>query len=295
MLEDRDYMRQPDYHPVRVSFTVAVLILCAVVFIIECIATGYPPVFSEGNYFVLSLAGLKHGYVWQLLTYQFMHAGFLHILLNGLVIYFFGRFVEEMFGGKKFLILFLTGGVIGGLVQMLAAWLWPAHFGDAVIGASAGAYGLVAAFAVVNWSQRFTLLIYFIPVAMCGRTLFWGSIGVTIIMGLIPNTGIANAAHLGGILTGFLFAQIIQGRWHLPQWKFPSRRSKPREFVAASTGKNKFWSSAANQPDEDLSADEFLKNEVDPILDKISAHGIQSLTSRERDILEKARSKMSKR
>lgn len=295
MLEDRDYMRQPDYHPARVSFTVAVLILCAAVFIIECIATGYPPLFLPGNYFVLSLDGLKYGYVWQLLTYQFMHAGVLHILFNGLVIYFFGRFVEEMFGGKKFLILFLTGGVIGGLVQMLAAWLWPAHFGDAVIGASAGAYGLVAAFAVVNWSQRFTLLIYFIPVAMCGRTLFWGSIAATVIMGLIPNTGIANAAHLGGILTGFLFAQIIHGRWHLPQWKFPSRRDKPREFVAAGKSKNKFWSSAANQSDEDLTADEFLQKEVDPILDKISAHGIQSLTARERDILEKARAKMAKR
>jgi rhomboid family protein len=296
MLEDRDYMRQPDYHPARVSFTVAVLILCAAVFIIECIATGYPPFFSEGNYFVLSLTGLKHGYIWQLLTYQFMHAGVLHILFNGLVIYFFGRFVEEMFGGKKFLILFLTGGVIGGLVQMLATFLFPKNFPDIpVVGASAGAYGLVAAFAVVNWSQRFTLLIYFIPVAMRGRTLFWGSIAATVIMGLIPNTGIANAAHLGGILTGFFFAQIIQGRWHLPQWKFPSRRIKPREFVAARTGKNKFWSSAANQPDEDLSADEFLQREVDPILDKISAHGIQSLTSREREILEKARSKMGKR
>ncbi len=90
--------------------------------------------------------------------------------------------------------------------------------------------------------------------------------------------------------------QIFQGRWHLPQWKLPARRrSPPREFVATGAGKKPFWRPAADKPDEDLSADEFLQREVDPILDKISAHGIQSLTARERDILEKARAKMAKR
>ena len=73
-----------------------------------------------------------------------------------------------------------------------------------------------------------------------------------------------------------------------------SRRVRPREFVTTRAGKGKFWRSAANQPEEDLSTDEFVKSEVDPILDKISAHGIQSLTAREREILEKARSKMGK-
>jgi hypothetical protein len=45
---------------------------------------------------------------------------------------------------------------------------------------------------------------------------------------------------------------------------------------------------------EELATDEFLQTEVDPILDKISTHGIQSLTARERGILEKARAKMAK-
>lgn len=285
-------MRQPAYRPVRVSFTVALLVVCAAVFVVECIATGYPPQFSEGNYFALSLEGLKHGYVWQLLTYQFMHGGFLHILFNGLVIYFFGRFVEEIFGGRKFLILFLTSGVMGGLVQMLGALAWRDHFGGAVVGASAGAMGLLAAFAVVNWTQRFTLLIYFIPVTMCGRTLFWWSIGFTVIMGLVPHTGVANAAHLGGILTGFLCAHLFRrGGW--PTMRFPIRRKAPREQVAAGARKDGKWRPADNSA-EDLSAEEFLQQEVDPILDKISAQGIHSLSAREREVLEKARKKMSR-
>ena len=80
----------------------------------------------------------------------------------------------------------------------------------------------------------------------------------------------------------------------MPQWHLPARRVAPREFAARRAGK-KAWGSGAIPPDEDLSPDEYLQKEVDPILDKISASGIQSLTQREREILEKARSRMNKR
>jgi len=298
MLDDRDYMRQPAYHEPRGSFTVALLIVNAAVFVVELLASNFPrSFFVEKNYFALSLDGLKSGFVWQLLTYQFMHANWLHLLFNSIAIFFFGRPVETVLGRARFLTLYFSSGIMGGLVQMLFAFLFPS-FNEAVVGASAGAYGLVAAFAVMNWEERFTLLIYFIPVAMRGKTLLWVSFALALLGILTPSNGVANAAHLGGILTGFFYVrQIVQGRWHWPQWKFPKHHTAPREFVAARTGKNKnsFWRSAAGKPDDDSSTDEFLKNEVDPILEKISAHGIQSLTAREREILEKARAKMAKR
>jgi Rhomboid family len=176
---------------------------------------------------------------------------------------------------------------------MLFALCLPNFFGGAVVGASAGAYGLVAAFAVINWTERFTLLIYFIPVTMRGKTLLWGSIAFALICMANLNSGVANAAHLGGILTGFFFARrMFHGNW--PRLEIPSRR-EPREVAAKSAGKYSFWRSAANKPDEELSADEFLQREVDPILEKISEHGIQSLTARERETLEKARAKMANR
>jgi len=298
MLEDRDYMRQPAYHESRISFTVALLIANAVVFLVQLAASNFPRgPFIEYNYFALSLAGLKSGYVWQLLTYQFMHANWLHIIFNSIAIYFFGRPVETVLGSRRFLILYFSSGIIGGLVQMLFASLF-SSFDAPVVGASAGGYGLVAAFAAMNWMERFTLLVYFIPVTMRGRTLLWACIGLALIGMLTPSSGVANAAHLGGILTGFFYVrQIVQGRWHWPQWKFPPRRAAPREFVAAGSAKNKsgFWRSTAGKSDDDSSTDEFLKNEVDPILEKISTHGIHSLTAREREILEKARAKMTKR
>jgi membrane associated rhomboid family serine protease len=299
MLEDRDYMRQPAYHEPRVSFTVALLILCAVVFVIECIFCGYPPNFSEGNYFALSIDGLKHGYVWQLLTYQFMHAGLMHILLNGWAIYIFGRAIEETLGSKNFLILFLTSGVIGGIFQALAGWIWPDYFGGAVVGASAGAFGLVAAFAVLFPERELMLLLFFVlPLRLRAKTLLLFAAALAVFGLVVHGDNIANAAHLGGMLTGIIFIRLfIQGRWRWPQWRFSGRRAAPHEFVAAGSAKNKsgFWRSAVGKPDDDSFTDEFLQNEVDPVLEKISAHGIQSLTAREREILEKARAKMTKR
>jgi len=296
-------MRQPAYYRPRLSFTVALLIANAIVFLIELVTCGYPPLFSPDNYFALSLTGLEHGYVWQLLTYQFMHVGFLHIFLNCWAIYIFGREVEKTLGPPKFLILYFSSGVIGGLFQMLGALIWPSHIGGAVVGASAAALGLVAAFATLFPEQE--LLLIFPPMTLKAKYLLWGVAALSVFCIFFPNSeltllmggNIAHAAHLGGMLMGFVFARcLIQGHWHWPQWGLsPSRPAAPREFVVTRAGRGRFWRSAAGKPDEELSTDEFVKSEVDPILDKISAHGIQSLTAREREILEKARNKMTKR
>jgi membrane associated rhomboid family serine protease len=191
--------------------------------------------------------------------------------------------------------LYVASGVIGGLVQLLYFFLTSEN--GSVVGASAGGTGLVGAFCMLSWDESFSLLVfYIIPVTMRGKTLFWLSLGLASLFLLTPQSHIANAAHLGGLLAGFLYVrQIFQGRWHLPQWHLPARRSPPREFAARRVGKKAVWGSGPIPPDEDLSPSEYLQKEVDPILDKISASGIQSLTQREREILEKARSRMNKR
>ena len=92
-----------------------------------------------------------------------MHAGLLHIFFNSLAIYVFGREIEAVLGSKKFLILFLSAGVIGGLVQELTALVWPDLFGLPVVGASAGAFGLVAAFAMLFPERRIDAAAVFRP------------------------------------------------------------------------------------------------------------------------------------
>ena len=85
-------------------------------------------------------------------------------------------------------------------------------------GASAGAFGLVAAFAVLFPDQRLVMLLFFIiPLVMRARTLLWLSVALAVLGILLPYFGIgfmgniAHAAHLGGILTGFLFAHCVRG------------------------------------------------------------------------------------
>jgi membrane associated rhomboid family serine protease len=295
MLEDRDYMRQESDEP-RISFTVAIIVVNAILFLVEYIlqvarVQNSEPI--ENTYFALSLGGMSHGYVWQLLTFQFMHANWVHLLGNSLAIFFFGRSVETVLGGRTFLTLYFTSGIVGGLVQMVYALVTQDY--HPTVGASAGAAGLIGAFALMAWDEQFTMIIYFVPVAMRGKTLFIGSI--VVFAALVPmQNHVANAAHLGGILAGFFYVrQIVQGRWHLPEWKLPTRAEAPRELAAKHAGQKSPWKLHSIPPAEDLTKDEFLQKEVDPILDKISARGIQSLTAREREILEKARSRMNKR
>jgi membrane associated rhomboid family serine protease len=291
MLEDRDYMRQPEYpeprwtprfHP-RWSWTVVLLISYAVVYLAEIIVSPVPRQLIPGNdfcyeYFALSLQGIEHGYVWQLLTYQFMHGSFLHIFLNCWAIYVFGREMESLLGARRFLTLYFSSGIIGGVFQLLGAWVWPQMFGGEVIGASACAFGLVAAFAMMFPEREISLLLFFIiPLTIRARTLLIVSAVLAVGGIFIPFGHIANAAHLGGMVMGWFFVRhILQGDWSRlggflhPAQKQPSRRP-PLEALE-------------KKPETG-----FVESEVDPILDKISAHGIQSLTSREREILETAR------
>ena len=106
--------------------------------------------------------------------------------------------------------------------------------------------------------------------------------------------GVAHAAHLGGLVAGIFYVRFaVLRRWPAPDRR--PRRPAPREFVNVTALKAESWNTPVSQSAEELSDAEFVSREVDPILDKISAHGIQSLTDRERKILDAARKKMEKR
>lgn len=275
------------------SATVILLVVLVVAFVVQLLAERYTD-FPVLKWFALSLPGLTHGYAWQLITYQFMHGGWLHLLVNCWVIYVFGRELEEALGPARLLGLYLSGGVLGGLVQGAAGVLVGGGFAAPVVGASAGAFALLAAFASLYPDRVLTLLLFFIiPVSLRAKYLLL-FLGIITVMGLLlPSGNIAHAAHLGGMLTGLLFARYaIDWDWswlRLPRLR-PLRRTVKLRPVARQT-----WQPRKARADEELPPEEFLSQEVDPILDKISAQGIQSLTERERRILEAAREKMGRR
>jgi membrane associated rhomboid family serine protease len=305
MIDDRDYMRQPEYNEpgwrprfrFQWSWTVTFLTAYIVVFIAELAAQKFFPNnnFFQGHqegiqvfpgYLPLSLEGLEHGYIWQLVTYQFMHAGLFHLLANSWVIYMFGRELEAILGARKFLAVMFSTGIVGGVFQVLVAWLWPQYFGGAVVGASASAFGLVAVYALLFPDRELTLLIFFvIPLHIRAKTMLIGFVVLALTGFAFPDAimpGVAHAAHLGGMAMGWFFVRkILQGDWSRLQGALhPAEKSSSRR--------------PSLEPLDDKPAGGFVESEVDPILDKISAHGLQSLTAREREILETARHKLKK-
>ncbi len=244
------------------------------------------------KYFALSPAGITNGYIWQFLTFQFLHGDFMHLLMNMFFgIWMFGRYIEERLGGKSFLKLYLLSGFAGGLLQVTLGFIVPQHFGGGTIGASAGTFGLVAAFCALD--PRAEIRLFFI-LPMRAKHLLYLILGIAFFFTIVPtNSVIAHAAHLGGALfaLGYIRWGILSS-FSLPKIRF--RREPRREYVKAVPIKPAPAKKPRSVTEEELPPEEFISQEVDPILDKISAQGIHSLTERERKILEAARKKMSK-
>jgi membrane associated rhomboid family serine protease len=298
MLDDRPYMRsdyRPPGNPMRLNLSVTnILLVSLVVAFFAQYARPGPYQDWVLDHFALSIQGLRHGYIWQLLTFQFMHAGLSHLVCNGVGLWSFGRFVEARLGKARFLTLYLLSGVFGGLVQCAAGLILPGLFGAVTVGASAGIFGLIAAFATL-YPDETVRLFFLIPIQ--ARYFIHLSIVFTLVCMVIPSQmEVANAAHLGGILFGmFYIRRGLSWTGGRMDWNFFRRKSSraPAPLRAGSGAFKPRRTKAAENPE--LPSEEFISQEVDPILDKISAHGIQSLTERERQILQAARSKMSKR
>jgi len=304
MLADRDYMRDPvRSEPMRATTTLIIAnVACFIVFNIFVEISRNREL---QDLLYLSKDGLKKGYIWQVLTFQFLHGNLLHLLFNGVGIYVFGRLVEERMAPVRFLQLYFISGIIGGLVQVLGG-LFSAKFAGPVIGASAGVSALLAAFSLMFWHQQFkVLLFFFIPIELTGKFLFTLGLAASLIgLGLAliattPGQSIAHLAHLGGFFAAFLFVSKDGGPARIREWiSDVSDRRRQKTLVPAGKAR-KYGRWEAEKPaaaqEEELPPDQFISKEVDPILDKISSKGIHSLTEQERKILEKARSKMAKR
>lgn len=282
-------MRQPSY---RTAFTVTqkLMMVLAAVFALQCINAVYLQTRAE-SWLALTTDGLKSGFVWQFFTFQFLHGGLFHLLMNLLGLWFLGSWTERVLGTKRYLIFFALCGVGGGLLQGALMLLFPGHYGNLLYGASAGTSGMLALFAVLEAESEIRWN-FIIPIR--AKHLLWLQAGISLFFTLVPaNQGVAHAAHLGGILAGLAFARM---GWHhdyvpLPWEKWFARKPGKPELAIREAGFELRGSTKAEEP---LSAD-FISKEVDPILDKISAHGIHSLTDKERKILEQARAAMAKR
>jgi membrane associated rhomboid family serine protease len=214
---------------------------------------------------------------YRLLTYGFLHSprDLWHILLNMFALWLFGRDVESRYGPREFLAFYLVAIVFAGLVWTIAEIASPMP--SAVLGASGGVAAVVILFAM-NYPHRTMLFMFVIPMPM------W--VAAVIMVGMDAfgaidraHNPIACTAHLGGAMFGFLY---YQWRWRLARF-LPSgamlERLRPKPKLKV----------------HDPESAEETEDAVDEILKKIQAQGRDSLTRRERRILEEASREYQKR
>jgi len=225
------------------------------IFVLQLLAGGHwtPVEWVLG----LTGAGLRQGMLWQLVTYQFLHANELHIFVNMLGLWFAGRELEPVVGTPRFVALYLIGGVVGGLAQIA---LTP---GLLLIGASASVCAVLLALTTLFPRLPVTALLFFVlPIRLKAGTLGWILVGVSVVFWLSGfQPGVGHLAHLGGFATGFVFGLIFRGRF-----------GEGGGFVV--------------MPPFSPTPDSNRLLTPDDVLAKVLRRGIDSLTREERRVLE---------
>lgn len=257
---------------------------------------------------------------WQLFTYSFVHLGtpglglgsLMHVGFNMLWLYWIGREYEAMHGPARLLGVYVWGSVGGAFLSALAYALLPATLlgspGAIIHGASASVLGVLAAVAFTYPQKRIGLF-------LIGNFRLVHLLAAFLVLDVLFRLGGTTAvfAHLGGALAGLLLVRLQQRGVDLTAWfeVFFSRASG-RRSETASGNRLRDWLTRTEQriaskratPKESVRTERTrrgtrlstraedtrpsLDSEVDRILDKISEHGMESLTDEDRELLEKA-------
>ena len=141
---------------------------------------------------------------WQLLTYGFLHGDTTHIFFNMFGLWMFGRDLEQFMGSQRFLIYFLVCVVGAGLIQLIVAGMQGGLY--PTVGASGGVFGILLAYGLTFPNRIIVPLFPPIPMRAITFVLIYGLLELYLgVSGGAP--GVANFAHLGGMLFGFLLLQ----------------------------------------------------------------------------------------
>lgn len=150
---------------------------------------------------------LTQGYLWQVVTYQFVHANAIHILINMLSVWMFGVDLERRWGTVAFTKYYLIVGTTAGvatLVVSLLPFTWAATSYEAItIGASGAVYGLMMAWAIV-FPHRTVHLFGIFPLTARVFVLIVGALSMSQAMAG-SDSNVAHVAHLGGLVAGWLY------------------------------------------------------------------------------------------
>ncbi len=269
-LYDRDYT-QEHYRPsggmppIRFGFspvTPAVkwlLIINIGVFLLM----AFSPAFAASlvQWFAVDASSLtKAIQLWRLISYQFLHASFGHVLFNMLGVFFLGPTLERNWGGRKFIMFYLSCGAAGGLFYLFLVGIGFLG-GHTMVGASGAVLGMLAACAILF--PHFVVILILFPLPIRKAAIILTIMYLVLVVSRSENAG-GEAAHLGGMAAGAIYVM----------WQPWLKKLREKNRVVR-------WES-------DFGRERALEKEVDRILRKVHESGISSLTRQEKKILEKA-------
>lgn len=251
------------------------------VFILALLLSVFSGLYNNEGSFIITWFSLDDDYSslftkpWSIVSYGFLHGGFIHILFNLIALYFIGNLFLEYFTQKQLLSFYLIGTFFGGVLYLLSQNYFPLFEGrnSYLVGASAGVSAIFI--GIATYIPNYQLKIRFIGfVKLWHLAAIW--IGIWVI-GLIGANAGGNFAHLGGALFGFLYVRKASNK-EIKIFdsisNFFKKKEKPLKTVYKSKEKQqKTTNTNLNQ------------QQIDAILDKISKSGYDTLTPSEKEFL----------
>jgi len=171
-------------------------------------------------------------YLWQLVTYLFLHGGWFHIIFNMFALWMFGSDLEAMWGPRKFLFFYFFTGIGAGVLDVVVSTLFSGA-PTATVGCSGAVYGLLLAYGL-TFPDRPIYLYMIIPIKAKWFVLIMGLIEFVSSFGT-PGSGISHIAHVGGILFGYAYLRggglpfLLQLRYH--EWRRARLRRKFQVYM----------------------------------------------------------------
>lgn len=257
------------------------------IFIITAILGSLSGLFQSQGNFIYQWFSLPSSFEdwmtkpWTIISYGFLHADFLHILFNCIVLYYFGRLFLDYFTPKQLLNFYVLGTLFGGVLFLFSQNYFPLFQGSrsTLVGASAGISAIVVGLAtyIPNYQLRFRFI---------GYIKTWQLAGIFILLDVIQlagNNGGGHFAHLGGALFGFLYVSQASNK-KLDIFGAFSKPFKTKKSPLKTVYKSK--RKPAPTP-KHVKSDK--QEKIDTILDKISKSGYDTLTKEEKEFLFKQR------
>lgn len=223
---------------------------------------------------------------WTLITYMFMHSGFIHLLFNMLGLYWFGKLFLYHFEGSKMLGIYLLGGIAAGLLYLLAYNVLPVFAGSNAIllGASGSIFAILVAAAFYDPNRELMIpLIGTFPLKYVA--VFYVLLSV---IGISTSNPGGNIAHVGGAFWGWFYIyQLGKGKDMGAGFiKFLTNLGKSIGQLFKPKSKMKVTFKQPPRDDHEYNREKHIQQEeMNKILDKIAKSGYDSLTKKEKEIL----------